>query len=68
MNAENDARDLNNRYQMLTAANNRINIQIKQNDIYLRKSLDFTDKETAYGRIDGRKKAHHRGEQMFGVL
>ena len=37
MNAENDARDLNNRYQMLTAANNKIVIQLKQQDILIEK-------------------------------
>jgi hypothetical protein len=30
--------------------------------------LIVKEKETAYDRIDGRKKAHHRGEQVLGVL
>ena len=37
MQADNDARDINNRYQMITASNNKINIQLKQVDILIEK-------------------------------
>ena len=37
MQSDNDAKDINNRYQMITSANNRINIQLKQVDLLIEK-------------------------------
>ena len=71
MNVDNDSRDINNRYQMIKAANDKINIQIKQADLRIEYYLLLFYAQTIrnyFTNVDAQKKLQNKIDKIKSII